>query len=351
MLYNRQTDSSTSELFGTRRLLETRRLFEHLTNTPRRLIETRRLLGTRRLLEVLRWNNCTVSGITMMLSGRLVPQGLWMELMLTVSEVVDNHRPQLEMIRKYNIREHASGDCQYANTLTYWLAVPSGELVLYCSAFTRWRWARGKQRFDARRSMRGVLCWTTARCNPAPINRKSYMVYWWHKYQWRWVRLNITFVVTNDNACVWSLCICRTACCNYHACGITLLCFVFKYFYYIFVLGKIFKNVSSWGCLSSWHQQRMTGCCWFDFLLALRCFDTVGWASEEHPARKKLSDGVLAWLSVWSVEQMICIRSSWCHFHPIISCFSKIQNGLPFWCRLTQVVLEKRPLNICMYVC
>jgi len=36
---------------------------------------------------------------------------------------------------------------------------------------------------------------------------------------------------------------------------------------------------------------------------------------------------------------------------PIISCFSKIQNGLPFWCRLTQVVLEKRPLNVCMYVC
>jgi len=32
---------------------------------------------------------------------------------------------------------------------------------------------------------------------------------------------------------------------------------------------------------------------------------------------------------------------------PIISCSSKIQNGLPFWCRLTQVVLEKRPLNRC----
>ena len=26
-------------------------------------------------------------------------------------------------------------------------------------------------------------------------------------------------------------------------------------------------------------------------------------------------------------------------------CSSEIQNGLPFWCRLTQVVLEKRPLN------
>jgi len=62
---------------------------------------------------------------------------------------------------------------------------------------------------------------------------------------------------------------------------------------------------------------------------------------EEHPAHKILSDGVPAWLSVWNVVQMICICSSWCHCHSIISCFSKIQNGLPFWCRLTQVVLEK----------
>jgi len=37
---------------------------------------------------------------------------------------------------------------------------------------------------------------------------------------------------------------------------------------------------------------------------------------EEHPARKKLSDGVLAWLSVLSVVQMICIWSRWCHCHP-----------------------------------
>jgi len=27
--------------------------------------------------------------------------------------------------------------------------------------------------------------------------------------------------------------------------------------------------------------------------------------------------------------------------------FSKIEDGLPFWCRLTQVVLDKRPLNGC----
>jgi len=36
---------------------------------------------------------------------------------------------------------------------------------------------------------------------------------------------------------------------------------------------------------------------------------------------------------------------------PIISCFSKMQNGLPFWCRLTRVVLEKRLLNVCVCVC
>ena len=34
-------------------------------------------------------------------------------------------------------------------------------------------------------------------------------------------------------------------------------------------------------------------------------------------------------------------------YYPIITCSSKIQNGLPLWCRLTQVVLEKTPLNGC----
>jgi len=34
-------------------------------------------------------------------------------------------------------------------------------------------------------------------------------------------------------------------------------------------------------------------------------------------------------------EKMICIWSSWYHSHHIISCSSKIQNGLPFWCWLS----------------
>jgi len=65
-----------------------------------------------------------------------------------------------------------------------------------------------------------------------------------------------------------------------------------------------------------------------------QCFDSVGWGR----GRK----GIQPVKAVWSEVQMICIWSSWCHCHPVISGSSKIQNGLPFWCRLTQVVLEKR---------
>jgi len=45
---------------------------------------------------------------------------------------------------------------------------------------------------------------------------------------------------------------------------------------------------------------------------------------------KKLSGEELAWLSVWSEMQMICIWSSWCYCHPISSCFIKILIGLTF---------------------
>jgi len=43
---------------------------------------------------------------------------------------------------------------------------------------------------------------------------------------------------------------------------------------------------------------------------------------------KKLSDEELAWSSLWSEVQIICIWSRWSHCHPIVSCFIKIQNGL-----------------------
>jgi len=43
-----------------------------------------------------------------------------------------------------------------------------------------------------------------------------------------------------------------------------------------------------------------------------------------------LGDEVLAWLSVCSEVQVICMWSSLCHCNPVISCFIKIQIGLTF---------------------
>jgi len=43
---------------------------------------------------------------------------------------------------------------------------------------------------------------------------------------------------------------------------------------------------------------------------------------------KKLSDEVMAWLSICSNVQMICIWCSWWHYRPTISCFIKIHHLL-----------------------
>jgi len=43
---------------------------------------------------------------------------------------------------------------------------------------------------------------------------------------------------------------------------------------------------------------------------------------EGHPACKKLSGGVLAWLSVWSEVQLMPLSLA-------VSCFSKISTGSP----------------------
>ena len=42
-----------------------------------------------------------------------------------------------------------------------------------------------------------------------------------------------------------------------------------------------------------------------------------------------------------------CIWPSWCHCHSLSLAPVKSRLVLPFWYRLTQVVLEKRPLNGC----
>jgi len=71
---------------------------------------------------------------------------------------------------------------------------------------------------------------------------------------------------------------------------------------------------------------------------------------EGHPACKKLSGGVLAWLSVWS-EVHTCIWPSWCHCHSLSLASVKSRLVLTFSYRLTWVVLDKGPLNGCVCVC
>ena len=71
---------------------------------------------------------------------------------------------------------------------------------------------------------------------------------------------------------------------------------------------------------------------------------------EDHPAWKKLSGGLLAWLSVWSKVQT-CIWPSWCHCHSLSLASVKSRLVLPFWYWLTWVVPENGPLNGCVCVC
>jgi len=75
----------------------------------------------------------------------------------------------------------------------------------------------------------------------------------------------------------------------------------------------------------------------------------VGW-QEGHPVCKKLSDGVLAWLSVWS-EVQTCIWPSWCHCHSLSVASVKSRLVLPFCYCFARVVTEKGPLNGCVCRC
>ena len=95
----------------------------------------------------------------------------------------------------------------------------------------------------------------------------------------------------------------------------------------------------------------MTVCVCSACVCTFSAFTLLVGRQEGHPARKNSSDEVLAWLSVWSEVLMTCIIMVWLMpLPPHHLCLSKIQNGLSFWYRLTQVVLEKRPLNDCVCV-
>ena len=71
---------------------------------------------------------------------------------------------------------------------------------------------------------------------------------------------------------------------------------------------------------------------------------------EGHPACKKLSGGLLAWLSVWS-EVQTCIYAQLMPLPLAVSCFSKIQIGFTFLVPAHPGSPGKGPLNGCVCVC
>jgi len=73
---------------------------------------------------------------------------------------------------------------------------------------------------------------------------------------------------------------------------------------------------------------------------------------EGHPACKKLSGGVLAWLSVWS-EVQTCIRPSGFHCHSLSLVSPKSRLVVTFLVRAHLGSPGKGPLNwcVCVRVC
>jgi len=67
---------------------------------------------------------------------------------------------------------------------------------------------------------------------------------------------------------------------------------------------------------------------------------------------KKLSGGVLAWLSDWS-EVQTCLWPSGCHCHSLSLASVKSRLVYPFWYRLTRVVPagQKAIKRVCVCVC
>ena len=88
--------------------------------------------------------------------------------------------------------------------------------------------------------------------------------------------------------------------------------------------------------------------CWI--VMAFSALTLLVGRQEGHPACKKLSGEVLAWLSVRNKVQT-CIWLSWCHCHSLSLASVKSRLVLPFWYWPTQVVQEKGSLKGCVCSC
>jgi len=87
-------------------------------------------------------------------------------------------------------------------------------------------------------------------------------------------------------------------------------------------------------------------------LIALSDLTLLVGQQEGHPACKKLSGGVLAWLSVWSEAYAYGLHMAQLMPLPLtVSCFSNIQIGFTFLVPAHLGSPVKGPLNGCVCVC
>jgi len=95
---------------------------------------------------------------------------------------------------------------------------------------------------------------------------------------------------------------------------------IFKYFQAPYLFSSTFKGLEVFIPNSSIFK---------DFSNAFSALTLLDGRQEEHPACKKLSGGVLVWLSAWS-EVQTCIRPSGFHCHSLSLASVKSRLVLPF---------------------
>ena len=86
-------------------------------------------------------------------------------------------------------------------------------------------------------------------------------------------------------------------------------------FYYVGEIFSVSAPIGSLFLLIPAQVSRQLDCAYFATVSFSALTLLVG-RQEGNPACKKLSGGLLAWLSVWSYVQ-ICIWPSWCHYHSL----------------------------------
>ena len=76
-----------------------------------------------------------------------------------------------------------------------------------------------------------------------------------------------------------------------------------------------------------------------------QCFNAVGLVAERVSSPLKIEWCGAGVVICQEQSAIVCTWSSWCHYHPIVSCSFKSRMVQPLWYRLTRVVLVKRLLN------